>query len=68
MHLIFQRQFRTENAIKFKCDGDGLGLYIVKSMMDKTNAKISLTSKLNKGTTFKVAFPVSRNRSYKHLL
>jgi signal transduction histidine kinase len=37
--------------------GTGLGLYIVKSMVDKLKGQISFESVLNKGTTFKVIIP-----------
>ncbi len=54
---IFKKQFRTENAIKSNMEGSGLGLYIVKSLIDKTKAKISVTSQINKGSIFRVVFP-----------
>ncbi|MFA6421929.1 MAG: PAS domain-containing sensor histidine kinase [Candidatus Buchananbacteria bacterium] len=58
---IFYKQFRAENALKSKNEGNGLGLYIVKSLIEKTNAKISVQSEINKGSTFKVIFPTSLN-------
>ena len=39
-------------------DGSGLGLPLVKSIVDKLNGEISCTSKLNKGTKFIVRLPL----------
>ncbi|MBX2962742.1 MAG: hypothetical protein KF687_09530 [Cyclobacteriaceae bacterium] len=38
-------------------DGKGLGLYLVKSQVDTLGGNISVTSELNKGTTFTICFP-----------
>ncbi|UZR94740.1 sensor histidine kinase [Chondrinema litorale] len=37
--------------------GSGLGLYIVKEMLDRLDGEINVTSKVGKGTTFSVLFP-----------
>lgn len=37
--------------------GTGLGLYIVKSMIDRLKGQISFESRLNEGTTFQVTIP-----------
>ncbi|MBX2945616.1 MAG: hypothetical protein KF725_07260 [Cyclobacteriaceae bacterium] len=37
-------------------DGKGLGLYLVKSQVDAMGGKISVTSELNRGTTFTLEF------------
>jgi hypothetical protein len=50
---VYEMFFRaTEKSI-----GSGLGLYIVKSMMDKLNGQISFESTLNAGTTFLLTIP-----------
>lgn len=54
---IFQKSFRAKNAKQISSDGHGLGLYMVKEVVDKTGAKISFISRENKGTTFFVSFP-----------
>ncbi|MEO1049157.1 MAG: PAS domain-containing sensor histidine kinase [Bacteroidota bacterium] len=36
----------------------GLGLYIVKDIVEKHNGKVSFESKINEGTTFYVRFPI----------
>ncbi len=41
--------------------GSGLGLYIVKGILEKIDARIELESYLGKGTTFTIFFPNSKN-------
>lgn len=51
---IFERFYRGQ--VNLQTDGHGLGLAIVDEIVNLHNAKISVTSKLGKGTTFKVIF------------
>ncbi len=41
----------------------GLGLAIVRSLVEKFNGKIDVKSKLNHGTTFSLKFPVSQKKN-----
>lgn len=50
---IFKMFFRASANSK----GSGLGLYIVKSAVEKLNGKIEVESVLGEGTTFKVMIP-----------
>lgn len=52
---IFDKSFRADNAKEISPDGIGLGLYMVKSIIDKTNSRIWFESEINKGSTFYVA-------------
>lgn len=56
---IFKKLFRATNARKSGTDGSGLGLYIVKAMLDRLGGDISLASKENEGTTFVMRIPVN---------
>lgn len=47
---------RFEKLDKFK-PGTGLGLYICKTIITSMNGKISVTSKVNKGSTFQFSVP-----------
>lgn len=55
---IFTKLFRADNASRLDAEGNGLGLYLVKSFVDLCQGKISFTSKENKGTTFTVRIPI----------
>ncbi|MBI5421927.1 PAS domain S-box protein [Candidatus Peregrinibacteria bacterium] len=56
---VFSKLWRGANAEKSVEEGTGLGLYIIKSILDKTGGKIGFKSVENKGTTFLVSLPVS---------
>lgn len=47
--------------------GTGLGLYIVKSMVDKLKGQISFESTLNEGTTFLLNIPNHINKALENL-
>ena len=55
---IFQRFFRSENAKKRQTEGSGLGLYIAKSIVEKSGGKIGFSSRENKGSTFWFTLPI----------
>ncbi|MDP2038314.1 MAG: PAS domain S-box protein, partial [Ignavibacteria bacterium] len=54
--FIFDPFFRTQNAIHL--EGTGLGLNIVKRMIDVLNGTINVNSEINKGTSFEVVIPL----------
>ena len=53
---LFKKFSRLENHLTSKTQGNGLGLYITKQLVEKMNGEISFTSS-EKGTTFEVVFP-----------
>ena len=58
---IFNPFFRSEDAKLKKIEGTGLGLPIVKHIMDEHNGKIEIKSKLGFGSTFVLCFPTLNN-------
>lgn len=54
---IFTRFFRADNARNIHPDGNGLGLYIAKSLTGALGGTITFTSEENKGTIFSVILP-----------
>jgi PAS domain S-box-containing protein len=56
--MIFSKMFRAENAKMIDSQGSGLGLYMVKSIVDRAGGTISFSSSVGKGTTFYVRLPI----------
>jgi PAS domain S-box-containing protein len=55
---IFTKLFRADNARAIDSSGTGLGLYIVKRIIDELGGHIHFTSEENKGTTFFIRLPL----------
>jgi len=55
---IFSRFFRAENVKQKDTTGTGLGLYIVKSVIDQIDGEIWFKSNEKEGTTFYVKIPL----------
>ncbi len=56
---IFEKFFRTENAIQAVTEGSGIGLYISKMIVGASNAQIWFDSEEGHGTTFYVSIPIT---------
>jgi signal transduction histidine kinase len=58
---LFEKFVRMENAKKVDANGSGLGLFIVKKVIDAHGGKIWFTSEEGKGSTFYIELPVVNN-------
>jgi PAS domain S-box-containing protein len=54
---IFTKLFRAGNVSEQESDGNGLGLYLVKSTIELLGGSIRFESEENKGTTFSFIIP-----------
>jgi|GEM_PF-5620388 len=57
MGQLFQRFYRTPDAIARGIKGTGLGLYLVKQLVEAHEGRIDVTSRAGRGTTFSVTLP-----------
>jgi signal transduction histidine kinase len=55
---IFNKFFRTDEAVKIAAEGSGLGMYVSKMVVEASGGKIWFESEQGKGTTFFVSLPV----------
>ena len=56
-HLIFERFYRVDEARNRSAGGCGLGLSIVKTLVDSMGGSVTVRSKLGEGSTFTVTLP-----------
>lgn len=54
----FEPFYRADKSRSQRIPGSGLGLAVVKMILDKHGGKIEVVSELNQGSTFKIYLPV----------
>lgn len=55
---VFKKSFRARNVKEVDNEGTGLGLYLVKAIVDRLGGSIWVESKEGRGSTFFVSLPV----------
>jgi signal transduction histidine kinase len=60
---IFTRFYRAPSAVKMQTEGSGLGLYLVKAIVEAHGGKVWFESDKGKGSTFYFSIPVPRKEA-----
>lgn len=55
---IFDKFYRAKSAVKAEAEGSGLGLYLVKSIVEASGGKMWVESELGKGSLFSFSLPL----------
>lgn len=55
---VFSKFYRAQNVVRHETSGTGLGLYLVKGLVETLGGKIWFESIENKGSTFYVRLPI----------
>jgi PAS domain S-box-containing protein len=58
MPKLFDKFHRGSDALKYNYDGEGIGLYLAKLIIDEHSGKIDIKSKENEGTTVTITLPI----------
>jgi PAS domain S-box-containing protein len=59
---VFDKFYRVENYITRKSSGTGLGLYIVKKLVERLGGRVGVQSSLGKGSRFYFTLPINYSK------
>lgn len=60
LNKIFDKFYQGRNALRQSAKGAGLGLTLVKHIIEAHGGKISVKSRIGQGSTFSLIFPIKR--------
>ena len=60
MDRVFNKFFRSDNAVKYQTEGTGLGLYIAKNIVEQSGGRIWFQSIENVGSMFAFSMPAAK--------
>ena len=56
---LFEKFYRADNALTMEADGTGLGLYLVRLIVERFGGRVWCESEVGRGSTFAFALPVA---------
>lgn len=62
LHRLFTKFFRGDNVVRMQTEGSGLGLFIVKNIIQNHGGEIRVDSEENKGTTMTFTLPLKKDQ------
>jgi signal transduction histidine kinase len=62
MEMVKTKLFRMFTRMSSQAEGSGIGLYIVKRTVEKSNGKVEVESQLDKGSLFRITLPIQQEK------
>ncbi|MDT8717180.1 hypothetical protein IAI10_10980 [Clostridium sp. 19966] len=66
-NIIFERFAKVDKSLTRNNEGSGIGLSIVKSLVEMHGGRIALESEYDVGTTFTISLPANKKITYKEI-
>lgn len=64
---IFSKFFRASNVVRMETEGSGLGLFIMKNIIEAHAGKVWFETEEGKGSTFHIIFPIKEGATKKKI-